>query len=41
MTARKSLEELLTGPHRPSLVSGEDDVAEEQVRDLAAYLRSL
>jgi cytochrome c peroxidase len=36
-----SLEVLLTGPHSPSIVSGNEPLTEAQVRDLVAYLRSL
>jgi cytochrome c peroxidase len=37
----KSLAELLAGPHRPSLVSGEKDFSDEQIHDLSEYLKSL
>jgi cytochrome c peroxidase len=36
-----SLDDLLTGPHRPSVVSGEKNLSNEQVRDLVEYLKSL
>ena len=37
----KSLEEVLSGPHAPSKVSGTDDFTESELKDLVAYLRSL
>jgi DNA-binding beta-propeller fold protein YncE len=37
----QSLEEVLKGPHRPSLVNGQDDFTEPELQDLLAYLRAL
>jgi len=36
-----SLEDLLRGSHSPSRVNGSAELAEEEIRDLAAFLRSL
>jgi cytochrome c1 len=37
----KSLRELLTGPHSPANVSGSDNLTEQEMQDLVAYLESL
>jgi DNA-binding beta-propeller fold protein YncE/mono/diheme cytochrome c family protein len=37
----KSLRELLTGPHSPANVSGSDNLTEQEMHDLVAYLESL
>jgi len=36
-----SLEDLLRGSHSPPRVNGSPELAEEEIRDLAAFLRSL
>ncbi len=37
----KSLEEVMTGPHSPSKVTGQEDFTAEELKDLLEYLRSL
>jgi cytochrome c peroxidase len=37
----RSLEELLTGPHRPDEVTGLGELTASELQDLIAYLRSL
>jgi cytochrome c peroxidase len=37
----KSLEEVLTGDHNPSQVTGNGELAPDELRDLIAYLKTL
>ena len=37
----KSLENLLTGPHSPDKVAGNDRLNEQELEDLIAFLKSL
>ncbi|MCA9269001.1 MAG: hypothetical protein KDA41_11050, partial [Planctomycetales bacterium] len=38
---RKSIEEILTGVHRADKVSGVEPLSEQQIQDLAAFVRTL